>query len=450
MPRSSAAKLLAIALASIFGLGGWLMWRKERDTLQTSGFANQRLAFLEAENRRLLGVVISQNQAADAIVTATKRREIEQTVERLRGLRFQSTVSYREIPREELPKILQQKLAQQVSDRDFGRASTAYALFGLVPPGLDLKKTYLALLGEQVGAFFDQHEHELFTFRGQPLSNSQNQVVLAHELTHALEDQHFHLKNLPLEIKNNDDRALAASALVEGDATLVMNQFMVGRLDATAVRETLAAALTTDVRQLANAPRFLRENLLFPYLQGQQFCMTLFESGGWEALGQAFAHPPTCSAQILHPERYLAVPRWEPAAVEFPELRVLNEEPIVDNVLGELGLRSVMTVWSKATPETLHADGWNGDRYLVYGNRQAASYVWETNWMDHAQAQNFADLAQRSAGQAPGGRRFVGVMYDAAHRRVLVINAHTAQWQEALRAQFAKAYTPSESSAKTP
>ena len=129
---------------------------------------------------------------------------------------------------------------------------------------MDLKKVYLDLLGEQVGAFYDQHTHELFTFSEHPLTNSQNQVVMAHELTHALQDQHFDLLKLPLEAKGNDDRALAASALVEGDATLVMNQYLTSNLSAAALRDSLAGAFSTDVRQLAAAPRYLRETLLFP------------------------------------------------------------------------------------------------------------------------------------------------------------------------------------------
>ena len=84
-----------------------------------------------------------------------------------------------------------------------------------------------------------------------------------------------------------------------------MNRYMLGGLSAASVRDALASTLTTDVRQLASAPRYLRETLLFPYLHGQEFCTELYDRGGWDALAEAFRHPPASSSQILHPEAVL-------------------------------------------------------------------------------------------------------------------------------------------------
>ena len=137
----------------------------------------RRLALLETDNQRLAKVLGEKQRAEAAAADQARRSEIERTVSKLRDLAFLHPVTYREIPRADLPAILRQKLAQQVPDQEFGKTSVSLAALGLLPDGLDLKKTYLDLLGEQIGAFYDQHSAELFTFSGQPLDNGQNRVI---------------------------------------------------------------------------------------------------------------------------------------------------------------------------------------------------------------------------------------------------------------------------------
>ena len=385
MPWRSINVLLVLALAAT----AWWGWR-ERGQLAEDAFSRQRLAFLEDETHRLNGLLSQEQQTQATTAEAARRVEIEKAVVALRELPFLKPVVYRQIPRSELPTILRQKLSQQVPDREFESEGVALIALGLLPKGTDLKKTYLDLLGEQIGAFYDQHSQELYTFSGQSLANSQNRVILAHELTHALEDQHFHLANLPLEAKGNDDRALAASALVEGDATLVMNRYLLGNLSASVLKDSLAGALTTDVRQLAAAPRFLRETLVFPYLRGQEFCQALYAQGGWSALAAAFRRPPSSSSQILHPERFLAVPRQEPLPIEFGDVNAQRQKPIADNVAGEFGLRQLLSGWLQDDAKAAElAAGWAGDRYLVYGDTAASSYLWRSVWSSEEAAKQF-------------------------------------------------------------
>ena len=444
---------------------------QENSRLRADGeFARRRLAMLEGEADRLRAVVKSRQDADDLAANRTRRQEIEREVERLRGLKFLHPVDYHEIPRTELPAILRQKLAQQVPDQEFETAGMALAALGVLPTGIDLKKTYLALLGEQIGAFYDQHEKGLFTFTGQPLTASTNRVIMAHELTHALEDQHFDLSRLPIEAKGNDDRVLAATALVEGDATLVMNLYMAGDLSATALREALGSALTTDVRQLAAAPRYLRETLLFPYLRGQEFCNILYAHGGWAALDGAFKDPPSSSAQVLHPELYFADPREEPVEIRLPDPEIDGQKPAEDNVLGEFGARQLFAdrLHDKARAEEAAA-GWRGDRYLVYHSPAGTSYGWKVACRDREAAKRFylavcdANKAryhpqQLTAKQAapvraldpsgePMGGRVQGTMAFGSDGRgirlsltsaneVVVVDAQDDHWYEALARIF--------------
>lgn len=393
--------VVILFLLALVGAGWWHGWRRPGEA-EVAEFTQRRIAFLENENQRLTQALLRLQNAQEVAEDNTQRAEIEKKVATLRSLQFRQRVHYREIPRSDLPAILRQKLVQQVPDKEFAADGVALTALGLLPPGIDLKKTYLSLLGEQVGAFYDQHTQELFTFSGQSLANSQNRVILAHELTHALEDQHFHLANLPLEAKGNDDRAMAASAVVEGDATLVMNQYLLGDLSTSTIQESLASAFTTDVRQLATAPRYLREGLVFPYLKGQIFCQTLYDHGGWSALSDAFRRPPASTAEILHPERYLAVPRWRPVPVMFPDTAAKGGKPSADNVLGEFGVRQLLATWNNGTVDEVLAAAWLGDRYLVYAGSGKVSYLWRSVWADAGDANRMAIAARVGLGKRYG------------------------------------------------
>lgn len=392
--------ILLLILAA--GAAGWTFGRRGPEP---DAFTQKRLTFLETENARLSALLAAHAQAASAATGAAARGEIEASIAKLRELDFRRPVTYREIGREKLPAILRQKLLQQIPEKEFADTGIALAALGLLPPGLDLEKTYLALLGEQIGAFYDQHTRELFTFSGHPLSNAQNRVIMAHELTHALQDQHFDLSRVPLEIKGNDDRALAAAALIEGDATLAMNQYLLGDLSVSSIKDSLSGALATDVRQLVAAPRYLRETLLFPYLHGLGFCQALYERGGWAALARAYAQPPASTAQILHPAAYLL--QEEPIAVDLSDAPVLGVRPLLQNVLGEFGARQLFNAWlhDEAQAETAAA-GWRGDRYIVYGNARAHSYVWRTVCRDEPSAAAFAEAARAGLGRRYGAKGF--------------------------------------------
>ena len=393
--RGLLQKLLFAAFA-VAALAGWGWGWRERQHAKDADFLRQRMTLLETNNQLLTQALAAQKRVAVMAADGARRTEIERTVAKLRELEFLHPVAYREIPRADLPALLRQKLAQQVPDQEFGNAGVSLAALGLLPSGMDLKKTYLDLLGEQIGAFYDQHSAELFTFSGQPLDNGQNRVILAHELTHALEDQHFQLARLPLEAKGNDDRALAASALVEGDATLVMSRYMMGDLSAAVLKDALAGAFSADLRQMAAAPRYLRETLLFPYLRGQEFCQELYQLGGWNALADAFRHPPDSTAQILHPERFLSRSDGSSVAVDFPQTELLGQKPIGNNVLGEFGVRQYLAKWLRDdTGADQVAAGWMADRYLVYGDAKASSYVWKSLWSSPAAASKFAEAAAR-------------------------------------------------------
>ena len=342
---------------------------------------------ITAENDQLREVVTRHERDQALAANKSQREVVERQVEKIRGLEFKQPVDYAVLNRKEIKQTISQKLADVFSEEEFRHMTDAMAAIGLLPPKYPLREKYIDLLGEQVAAFYDQHQHKLVMYEDATLDNAQNRVVLAHELTHALQDQHFGLKALPLEIKTNDDRAAAASALVEGDATLVMSEFMLNNLSRQMVKDNLVASFTQNMKQLETAPRYLREMLVFPYLRGQEFCAALFGNGGYEAVSKAYANPPSSTAQILHPQKYMATPREDPIVIEWPATTVKGEKPIADNVVGELGLRILFAEWLDAATGERAAAGWRGDRYLYFAGGEAL--VWKTVWATAEDAAEF-------------------------------------------------------------
>ena len=399
---------------------------------------------LASENDRLRGIL--NRSESDKALAANKvlREEIERQVVKIRGLEFLSPVTYSVLSRKEIRQTISGKLAEVFSEQEFKNMTEAMSTIGLLPSGYPLREKYIDLLGEQVAAFYDQHAHKLFMYEDASLDNAQNRVILSHELTHALQDQHFGLKRMPLEIKNNDDRANAASALVEGDATLVMSEYMLKNMSRQMLKDSMTASFSQNMKQLETAPRYLREMLVFPYLRGQEFCAALFAQGGYYAVSDAYANPPSSTSQILHPEKYLANPREDPIAIPWQNLVVKNEKPIGDNTVGEMGIRILLTEWLDA-PTGEHASlGWRGDRYLYYAGGKAL--LWKSVWASAEDAAKFfaaeTELLKKRhhpSDVRTGDRSFEAASPRCLHLRqtdakeVVLIEAENPEWVEALK-----------------
>ena len=181
----------------------------------------------------------------------------------------------------------------------------------------------------------------------------ENKTVIAHELTHALADQNFDLDALQDAVKDDDDRDLALSALIEGEATLTMIGAQMndwdGRPKIAAVTvdrlDRILSLISTFMpmaggRSLREAPVILSESLIFPYLRGLVFCARLTNDGGWKAIDDAYREPPLSTEQILHPEKYRARARpahgGRPRRARAPPDE-LDREP-GRNVVGEMQL----------------------------------------------------------------------------------------------------------------
>jgi len=188
------------------------------------------------------------------------------------------------------------------------------------------------------------------------LSTSLLHRVVVHELTHALDDQHFSFAGIKVDPRTEE--GLALKALVEGDAARVDKLYR----DHLSPRQRAAANAPPE--GLAPAPASaerLMALLSFPYVAGPRFVQAILEQQGAGALNAAFRAPPRTSQEILHPERFrkrVPVPEVRRPSADGPVLAV--------GVLGEMGLRLVLgeTLPNGAAVDV--ATGWGGDEYVAW------------------------------------------------------------------------------------
>lgn len=241
-----------------------------------------------------------------------------------------------------------------------------YRQMGLVAPDFQLRPFLLELLTEQVAGYYDIRAGRFYV--ADWIGLDKQKPVMAHELTHALQDQHFNLHRF-LDVPLATDKQLAINSVVEGDALLVMQQYIQSNplrlLNANRAGQMPAMTPTFD-----RAPRIVRETLTFPYQAGLVWAAQVYQRGGWAAVSQAYQDLPQSSTHILHPETYFA--RLAPVAVELPDASKqlgANWQRVGYDVRGEWQYFLLLDSWLK--DESLSrsaAMGWRGDRCAVYEN----------------------------------------------------------------------------------
>jgi hypothetical protein len=217
-------------------------------------------------------------------------------------------------------------------------------------------------------------------------------LVLAHELTHALQDQHFGLRRLLPVDPQSSDTATAARALVEGDAMLTMRMWGRQHLRPSDKRSLGDDPTPTDP-VLSSAPPLVQGELLFPYDAGWVFAQLLYQDGGYAAVDRAFLNPPRSTEHILHPEKYLAGEQPVAVAIRPLEQALGNGwKTLRTDTFGELVLRLLLEPgigWPEAEAA---AAGWGGDVYTILEDEAGRRIVglvtvWDTD-SDAAQYYN--------------------------------------------------------------
>ncbi|MBA2563904.1 MAG: hypothetical protein H0V09_00590 [Gemmatimonadetes bacterium] len=335
--------------------------------------------------------------AAQANALVSQAREVEAAVARIRELPFVHSVSVAVKDREAIRAYALGRLDREYSPEQFRAKSESMIAWGFVRRPFDLRPFYAELLAEQIGGYYDPFEGVFFIADWLP--SLLQKPIMAHELTHALQDQHFDLKPFLRDVRGNDDASLAGAAIVEGEGLAVMIDYALGPVGMTfedvpqleALLDTQLVADSSSFRVYASAPAIVKQSLLFPYIHGLLFVRAAKERGGWPAVSALYDSRPASSEQILWPEKYFEE-RDAPTRVELPDVaRALGRgwKRIDRNVLGELGYRVALEgLPGGAGVEA--ARGWDGDAYALYErNRGQTALVSVSVWDSEADAEDF-------------------------------------------------------------
>jgi hypothetical protein len=377
--------------------------------------------------------------------------ELLRSAEEYRGLKAKRPVTAGSLT----PAALKEKLtepdptasAAASPPLDLAALEAGLKAFELIPETMDLDRYLGELLSSQVAGYYDPNRKYLAVVtppaaetgkqdkeeksapgaarpggaasrkagEGEGDRKIATNATTVHELTHALQDQNFDLHRLMADHDLMSDVRMAHKALVEGDASLTEldYSFRMG-LESLPGLEEILAGLMKDPRKMIEetpdlpcsnpmmaAPAWIRDTLLFSYLQGAAFCMQVKSEGGQTLLDYAFTtDPPRSTEQILHPEKWYGR-RDDPVVVHLPDLAadLPGYRKTAEGTLGELSLRIYLR-------EHLHdadwagdaAAGWGGDRFAVYQKGGSRLVVWVSVWDNGLEMGQFKNAVESVGG----------------------------------------------------
>ncbi len=308
-------------------------------------------------------------------------------IEKGTGLTFKSPPKVETRSKEQVRSFLEQRFREELTDQEIAGQEILYRRLGLISDTLHLREFLLDLLTEQVIGFYDPKTKVLYVVQGAP--REQVGLVVAHELVHALQDQYMNLDSLQ-EVHGQNDRSLAAQAVIEGQATLVPIQAIAGPGAALPggwdrVRDMIREE-QSRMPIFASAPLLIQETLIFPYLTGAEF-MRRFqaERRGQEPYG---ANMPVSTEQVLHPAKYFASPPDQPTTVTLP--KPTAGTVLYEDGLGEFETRLFLFQHLHDQNDAIRgAAGWDGDRYEVIRTPHGDGVVWLSVWDSQVDAAEF-------------------------------------------------------------
>jgi hypothetical protein len=349
------------------------------------------------------GAASSTQHTAIVSMTAAMLKETSE----LRELSILKAVKSGAQSRTEIEHMIVKNLDTETTPTEMHAAEVLLKVFGLAPKDFAYRSFLIKLLTEQVAGYYDPKAQQFYLADWIELEGQK--PVMAHELTHALQDQHFNLKRFENWPKGDSDAELAAHALIEGDATLAMTLYMAKNpLVALAfIRSLGAQEIATE--QFKQAPRALRESLLFPYEEGSAWATQLYKRGGWETVSQAFTKLPQSSEQILHAEKYFAYEA--PQKLTLPDFKLVLGpawKRLDYDVNGEWGCYLILDEFLNDAVESKQASaGWGGDRFALYetGKPDEFFVAQLTAWDTSQDAQEFFDAyAKRTEKRYPDAK----------------------------------------------
>ncbi|HSQ24640.1 MAG TPA: hypothetical protein VLN44_09520 [Pyrinomonadaceae bacterium] len=369
--------------------------------------------------------------ARNAALIAATQEVLKETSE-VRQLAILRPVQSSTQSRAEIERAIMKNLDEEITPADMHAAEVTLKKLALAPPDFQYRALMIRLLTEQVAGYYEPKTRQFYLADWIDIDGQK--PIMAHELTHALQDQHFNLRRFDHWPKGDSDAELAAHALIEGDATLTMAIYVASNPFRVLTFLKSIGAMGIATEELDKAPRALRETLLFPYQEGMNWTRELYKQGGWPKVSEAFTALPQSTEQVLHTDKYFA--HEIPVKVTLPDLTSLlnatsqksgvrhrkskvrsqrsdpgsrsvsgskasapgSQPPaswkkLASDVNGEWGFYLILDQFLKSPVESRRAAaGWGGDRTAIYeSSKGEVLYVSLSTWDTENDAREFFD-----------------------------------------------------------
>ena len=355
--------------------------------------------------------------APDKVPSARDFGDIRREVETLRGKTFVHAVPVYKISARELRTISDHELDKAFPGPKLRSYEELLAWLDMVPPRTDLKSVYADFLVDQLAGLYDSDAKEMclpsfsngITNLGrkaaekklEAISAEFENIVLAHEFTHALEDQYWPLDDpQDHDFKASTDQGTAHDFLTEGSATREMIEVIPAQwgrgspdryfllwnlihshLGEWVLNHELSGAWKSPDALVGGVPETLARTEAMPYSFGYTFCTKVMRQWGLDGLDYIYNHPPVSSAQVMHPKKC-----WEwrdfPVQINLPETLPGGWKQISLDSVGEAGMAVLFGCQFKSLNHGLElARGWDGDHVALFeGTGGHRLFLWASSW----------------------------------------------------------------------
>lgn len=354
------------------------LYRPVKQTLSFKPFTLQELLSLNIE---------IDPKTCGKPIRSPRLDKIEKGVTKVRELPLRKPIAFRSCAEDVIRAELAQSIAQDTPRAEVEADQKLLVALGLIPPKENLSETLSNVLTEQIIGAYDTETKDITIVAGKGFGSTLDELTMAHEITHGLQDQNFNLTKPPLDSeKYNGDNDLAITSLAEGDAMGTMLAYAEKYIDPQKLTEAELAESDTSSEELDKAPAYVRQSLLFPYEEGMNFVEQLKNKKGLAGVDAALRDPPLSTEQIIHPDKYITH-RDNPRTVDLPDISETlgpKWKLINSDTMGEFDVRAWFDQYGGLITGRDVASGWGGNTIQYYqgpGKKNVVvnMFAWDTS-----------------------------------------------------------------------
>ena len=422
---------LLTLLAAVVGWSQTAQPQTQTDKSQAQPAANQPPA---------AGATQDSTFAPEKVLSPKDAKELFRSVDELlkfasddTGLPIRHEVKRKLADRKEVESYLEKGMKDDKDAKRLERSSEVLKKFGLIPRDFQLGPFMVAMLKEQVAGYYDPKKKTVNLLNW--VDPEKQKPVLAHELTHALQDQSFGMEKwmkaaetegdkkndpMPSDI-DTDEESEAREAVVEGQAMVVMMDYSLAPagktlLESPQIGDALKQGMLDgpgDSPTFRDAPIFLKEELTFPYRYGMDFALALEKAGGKElAYAGAFQNPPATTREIMEPETYLAHEKLDPLKRLDFKKDFEGYDTFDIGAIGEFDVDILVEQYAGRKEAEVLYPSWRGGYYFAGRAKGTKSgplgVVYVSRWASAEKAAEFAAVYAKSLAQRYKQRQALG------------------------------------------